>query len=65
MRKMGGLLLSLLVASSLALGACGNDDEDGDSTVTTVTTINPTQTSVSVGPNTTADTVARTSTTGQ
>jgi ABC-type glycerol-3-phosphate transport system substrate-binding protein len=64
MRKTGGLLLPLFLAASLALAGCGGD-EDGESTVTTATTISPTQTSVPVGPNTTANTVAQTSTTGQ
>ena len=63
MRKVGTLLLAALVGSSVLIGACG-DDDDKNETVSTSTTISPTQTSVEVGPNTTV-TVLRPTTTGQ
>jgi hypothetical protein len=62
MRKTGGLLFSVLLAASVALAGCGDDDSD-DTSVTTASTINPTQTSVPVGPNTTS-TLAGPTTTG-
>jgi hypothetical protein len=68
MRTLGGILCAVLVASALATGACSSsnhntDDTNNGSTVSTATTIAPTQTSVTVGANTTV-TAVRPTTTG-